>query len=223
MADVCYPRLHKAVRWASKLHKNQDRDGANALPYLTHVMEVVSNLRYVGGVTDEDMLCAAALHDVVEQSEVPFSKIESRFGTRVRGLVEEMTRREPTADETKGMNASQIWKLRSDILLAEIKKMSPDAKRLKLADRLSNVRSAKQTKIADKLDRTMKQTEEILRIIPRTVNPAMWDAIDAEMERTPAHAVVHTHEATKPLLDGHKKQRKKVSAKVKNKKEGAAL
>src|SRR4051812_48174047 len=134
MSGVCYPRLHKAVRWAFKLHKNQDRDGEGALPYITHVMEVVSNLRYVGGVMDEDLLCAAALHDVVEQSDVPFSRIESRYGVRVCSLVKELTRREPTAEETAGMSANRIWKLRSSMLLDEIAKMSPDAQQVKLAD-----------------------------------------------------------------------------------------
>lgn len=155
MADICFPRLHKAVRWACKLHKNQDRDGGNALPYITHVMDVVSHLRYVGGVVDEDLLCVAALHDVVEQSDVAFSKIEEKFGVRVCALVQELTRREPSAEETKGMSADKIWSLRSSILLAEIKKMSPDAQQVKLADRLSNVRNAVQTKIGGKLERTL--------------------------------------------------------------------
>ena len=181
MPDVSYPRLHKAVRWACKLHKNQDRDGEGALPYITHVSEVVSNLRYVGGVTDEEMLCVAALHDVVEQSEVPFDKIEGRFGKRVTALVMELTRKEPGPKQTKGKTPDQIWKLRSSMLLAEIGKMSKDAQTVKLADRLSNIRNARQTKLGAKLDRTLKQTEEILHIIPRPVNPDLWDAIKAEV------------------------------------------
>jgi (p)ppGpp synthase/HD superfamily hydrolase len=144
-------------------------------------MEVVSILRYVGGVIDEDLLCVAALHDVVEQSDVAFSKIESRFGVRVRTLVQELTRREPSEEETAGMRADKIWKLRSSILLEEIGKMSTDAQQVKLADRLSNVRNALQTKIGGKLDRTLKQTDQILRIIPRSVNQNLWDAIMQEM------------------------------------------
>jgi GTP diphosphokinase / guanosine-3',5'-bis(diphosphate) 3'-diphosphatase len=182
MVDVCFPRLHKAIRWACKLHKEQDRDGGAALPYITHVIEVVSNLRYVGGVTDEDLLCVAALHDVVEQSAAPIEKIEKRFGPRVRKLVEELTRREPGIDETQGMSADKIWKLRSSILLDEISKMSPDAQKVKLADRLSNVRNAVQTKIGGKLERTLKQTEEILKIIPRRRSPRLWNAIRAELD-----------------------------------------
>src|SRR5437868_307347 len=108
MADVCFPRLHKAVRLACKLHKNQDRDGKDPLPYITHVLEVVSNLRFEGSVADEDLLCVAALHDVVEMSNYPATRIEDKFGARVRSLVEELTRREPSPQETQGLSDAQI-------------------------------------------------------------------------------------------------------------------
>jgi len=189
MADVAFPRLHKAIRWSTKVHKNQDRDGDAPLPYITHIAEVVSNLRFVGAVKDEEMLCAAALHDVVEQSGVAFEEIEKKFGNRVRTLVEEMTRKEPTKKETKGMTPDQIWQLRSGMLLDEIKRMSKDAQQLKLADRLSNIRNAIQTKLGGKLERAVKQTEEILQIIPRTVNAGLWDAIKAELREHSATSV----------------------------------
>src|SRR5579885_3128327 len=159
MANVSYPRLHKAIRWACKLHKNQDRDGQGALPYITHVTEVVANLRYVGGVTDEDLLCAAALHDVIEQSDVSAAKIEDKFGLHVRDLVQSLTRKEPSRAQTKGMKPDAIWQMRSEMLLDEIKKMGDEAQLIKLADRLSNIRNARATKIGGKLGRTVGQTE----------------------------------------------------------------
>ncbi len=209
MADVAFPSLHKAIRWAAKLHKNQDRDGDAPLPYLTHVIEVVSNLRFVGGVRDEEMLCAAALHDVVEQSAVELKEIEKKFGARVRALVEEMTRKEPTKKETKGMSPDQIWQLRSGMLLDEIKKMSKEAQQLKLADRLSNIRNAFQTKIGGKLERTVRQTEEILQIIPRTVNSSLWDAIKAELhQNAPKGTAVIDMTVPVQRTDGKSKQHK---------------
>jgi len=182
MPEVAYPRLHKAVRWACKLHKDQDRDGEGALPYITHVMEVVSNLRYVGGIVDEDLLIVAALHDVIEQTGLAPEKIEKKFGRRVRMLVVELTREEPSAERTHGMRADKIWLMRSNILLGEIGRMSPAAQKVKLADRLSNIRNARATKIDGKLQRTIKQTEEILRLIPRRRNPGLWNAIRAELD-----------------------------------------
>ena len=182
MAEVCFPRLHKSVRWACKLHKNQDRDGRAAVPYIAHVLEVVTNLRYVGGIEDEEMLCAAALHDSIEQSGVSLKKIEDKFGIRVAKLVEEMTRSEPTEAEIAGMSEHEVWQLRSNMLLDEIRRMSPECRKIKLADRLSNLQFALRTKIAGKLERHLAQTEEILNIVPRSVNHGLWDAIRAALD-----------------------------------------
>lgn len=181
MAEVPFPRLHKAVRWASKLHKDTDRDGAAPLPYLTHPLEVLTNLRFLAGETDEEMLCAAVLHDALEDTEATGLKIEKKFGPRVRGLVESVTRREPSPEETAGKTEAQIWKLRSDMLLDEIRLMGPEAQRIKLADRLSNVEGALRSKTGEKLKRYLKQSREILGIIPRDVAPELWDAIDAKL------------------------------------------
>lgn len=174
---MCYPELHRAIKWAAKLHRGQDRDGDHPLPYLTHVLEVVSNLRFTGGVTDEEMLCAAALHDVIEQSEVEASEIEERFGRRVRDLVLEMTRTEPKPEQVAGMADEEKWQLRSELLLGDIERMSREAQQIKLADRLSNVQGALRTKIEGKLQRHLLQTKRILEIIPREVNPGLWDSI----------------------------------------------
>lgn len=156
------------------------------MPYICHVLEVVSNLRYVGGIEDEEMLCAAALHDSIEQSGVSLKKIEDKFGIQVAKLVEEMTRQEPTEAETAGMTELEIWQLRSNMLLDEVRKMSPEAQQIKLADRLSNTNQALHTKSGDKLNRHLSQTEEILKIIPPKVNPSLWDAIRSAVDRANA-------------------------------------
>ena len=166
---------------AAHLHRGQEREGGAPLPYFTHPMEVLLALRYEGGETDEDLLCAAALHDVIEESGTDLSEIESAVGRRAAGLVGELTRREPTAEETKGMTKDEIWRLRANMLLAEIREMSPDAQRVKLADRLANVREARRTKAGPKWDRYAWQTEEILKIVPRERCPGLWDGIRREL------------------------------------------
>ncbi len=172
-------RLQDAVLWAAQLHAGQWREGDGPLPYVTHPIEVMSLLRFVGGVADEDLLCAAALHDAVESGDAKLSDVKNRFGERVSGIVKEVTREEPTNEFVVGMSKDEIWQLRSDILLNEIRAMSPDAQSLKLADRLSNVRGAFQTKRGKKLKRYLEQTELILSIVKRSINPGLWDAIQS--------------------------------------------
>lgn len=173
--------LTEAITLACEAHSSEWREGDAPLPYVTHPMEVLLNLRYVGGVTDLDILIAAILHDTVECGRLNFAEIETKFGTRVRQLVEEVTREEPTSEAVEGLTKDQIWELRAEMLLNEIKKMSADAQRIKLADRLANVRDAKRTKSPRKLHRYLTQTQKILDVIPRKVNKHLWDTIGREL------------------------------------------
>src|SRR5688500_10578224 len=96
--------VEAAIEFAVKAHRGQYRDGDEPLPYITHPLDVLANLRYTGEITDKDMLCTAVLHDVVEESGVGFGEIEEQFGERVRELVQELTRVEPGPAETAGMD-----------------------------------------------------------------------------------------------------------------------
>lgn len=185
---MTYARLDKAIQWATRLHAGEERDGPNPLPYSTHPIEVMVALRRVGHVVDEDMLCAAALHDTIEDGVSSFGAIDKAFGPRVRNLVKELTRREPTTEQTKGLTKEQIWEMRAWMLLEEIGAMSPDAQAIKLADRLINVRDAQRSKTGYKLERYLWQSREIRRIIPRQVNPGLWDALDAELLTEALHS-----------------------------------
>ena len=132
---------------------------------------------------DEDLLCAAVLHDLVEETSTTILELTDSFGARVGSLVTELTRREPLPDETNGLSKAQVWSLRSKMLLDEIAQMSPDAQQVKLADRLSNLRGARLTKRGEKLERYRVQTAAILKLATRSVNRRLWDAIDEELRR----------------------------------------
>jgi (p)ppGpp synthase/HD superfamily hydrolase len=176
-----FPKLTRAISFAVQAHSGDYRDGAFGLPYVTHPVEVLTNLRYIGGVTDEDMLCVAVLHDVLEETSVSVADLEREFGSSVAALVQELTRYEPTADETAGLTKAAVYEMRSGIMLDEIRKMSEPAQAVKLADRLANIRQAKVTRTKTKQERYIKQTEKMLEIIPKRVNIALWKAISAEL------------------------------------------
>jgi (p)ppGpp synthase/HD superfamily hydrolase len=134
-------------------------------------------MRYVGLVEDEELLCAALLHDVLEESNVTEQQLSELFGASVAELVAEVTRFEP---DTTGLGEEERYELRTKIFLEEIAKMSERAHTIKLADRLSNLRQARVTRPKKKLARYIEQTKLILDLIPRGVNPALWDAVLAE-------------------------------------------
>jgi guanosine-3',5'-bis(diphosphate) 3'-pyrophosphohydrolase len=175
-------KLDEAIQTAAKLHAGQIRDGEHALPYFVHPIEVLLNLRNVGGIYDEDMLIAAVLHDTVEEAGGDLNKLEKQFGKRAAALVRELTREEPTKKETEELTREEVWQLRSSMLLEEIANMSVEAQTIKLADRLCNVREALRTRVGEKLDRYLVQTYAILETIPRELNPPLWDAVAAELK-----------------------------------------
>ncbi len=182
------PDLQEALNLAVALHKGTYRDGDDPLPYATHPVEVAALLRHVGGVRDPHLLCAAFLHDTVEDSGLTVEGIRSRFGDRVADLVGEVTRWEPSETEVAGLAKSEVWRLRADALLKEIAQMGPEAQLIKLADRLSNIRDCFRTKRGEKQHRYAWHTRRILEIIPRDRNPGLWDAIQAEVDANPVPA-----------------------------------
>jgi len=175
--------LEKAIKWARKKHDGSWRDGPSPLPYVTHPIEVLSILRYEAGVEDPDALVAAALHDVIEDTDATLDDVERKFGQGAASLVEELTRTEPTDEEVAGLSAAKVRDLRSNLLLADIAKMSKMAKVIKLCDRLSNLRNSRVTRPPDALRRYLEQTDRILEIVPRKVSPNVWDAVKALAEQ----------------------------------------
>ncbi len=120
--------LLDALQLAAERHRTQRRKGKDA-PYLNHVVEVAALLADAGGVDDVEVLQAAVLHDTLEDTETSAGEIERRFGGRVRRLVEEMT-------DPAGLPDAEQKRLQEE----HAPRLSDDAKRIKIADKVSNVR-----------------------------------------------------------------------------------
>ncbi len=169
--------LHRALKYAYRHHKKQDRDGEAPLPYLTHVVDVVNKLRYLGGETDPEVIAAAFLHDVLEETDATIEDVRERFGVRVAGFVLELTREEPADEVASVLPPDELYELRSQLLLDGISRMSPEAHRVKLADRLSNLEGARATRPEAKFRQYEAQTRRMLEIIPRSACPELWDRV----------------------------------------------
>jgi guanosine-3',5'-bis(diphosphate) 3'-pyrophosphohydrolase len=97
-------------------------------PYIVHPAEVVALVASVEHT--EEMLAAAWLHDVVEDTKIPLSLIEKEFGPVVASLVEELT------DVSKASDGNRAK--RKAIDLAHTAQASPEGKTLKLSDLIAN-------------------------------------------------------------------------------------
>ena len=104
-------------------------------PYIIHPLEVVTIL--AGLTNDEDVLCAAALHDTVEDTDTTIEEIEALFGHRVMELV-----KSETEDKRADLPPSQTWQLRKTESLEELRNTKDiQIKMLWLSDKLANMRS----------------------------------------------------------------------------------
>lgn len=171
--------LHAALAFAHQQHLGQSRDGEAALPYLHHALDVCWRARWTAGCTDEEVLSAALLHDVLEEGTAASSDIREQFGEKTASLVVELTRMEPTEAQREGLSKDEIWEMRTALLLDEIKAMSPEAQLIKLCDRLSNLTEAKATRTGKRLQRYVRQSRMILRAIPPASSPSAWAELDA--------------------------------------------
>ena len=125
-------KIKKAYDFAESLHNGQFR--ASGEPYITHpvaVAEIVASLEL-----DTDSICAALLHDTVEDCDVSIDTIKKEFGNDVALLVDGLTKlvRIPFADKEE----QQMENLRKMFMA-----MSKDVRVIfiKLCDRLHNMRT----------------------------------------------------------------------------------
>ena len=83
------PLVRSALAQARSSHAGQIRNGSGGMPYVEHPIRV-AGLLDEHGYRDE-VLAAALLHDVVEDSETTLDELREQFGAEVAGLVGALT------------------------------------------------------------------------------------------------------------------------------------
>ncbi len=123
-------RLMSAAHFAAQKHAAQRRKGEASEPYVNHVIEVAHLVSHTLSAPDPDILMAALLHDTIEDTGVTTAELAERFGDEVAALVLELTddRTLPKAE-------------RKRLQVEHAGKRSLRAQTIKLADKISNLRS----------------------------------------------------------------------------------
>ncbi|MBR4765242.1 MAG: bifunctional (p)ppGpp synthetase/guanosine-3',5'-bis(diphosphate) 3'-pyrophosphohydrolase [Clostridia bacterium] len=125
-------KFEKAVEFAVKAHSGQRRKDGGI--YILHPFEVAA---IAGSMTfDEDVLCAALLHDTVEDTDVTAEDIFENFGPDIALLVEH-----ETENKRPGVPPSESWKIRKVESLEVLRTSGTKTKILWVADKLSNMRA----------------------------------------------------------------------------------
>ena len=161
--------VRRAFDIAAERHRDQFRSSGE--PYVTHLLEVAHILADMR--LDATTLAAALLHDVIEDTEFPISRIEERFGSEVARLVEGVTkigRLNMMAPEAR--QAENVRKM----LLAMVHDVRVVL--VKLADRLHNMRTLEFLE-PEKQQRISRETMDIYGPIAHRLGMAL---IKGELE-----------------------------------------
>lgn len=161
--------IMKAYNLANDKHKNQKRGSGE--PYIIHPLNVAYILASIG--LDDNTICAALLHDVVEDTDVTNEDLKDIFGTEVAEMVAGVTKLSSIQFAT--VEEKQVENYRRMFLA-----MGKDIRviLIKLADRLHNMRTLKYLK----RDRQIANAKETLELYAPLANRLGLYSIKAELE-----------------------------------------
>jgi GTP diphosphokinase / guanosine-3',5'-bis(diphosphate) 3'-diphosphatase len=168
------PILLMAIDFAAMRHLKQVRKHADWVPYIIHPFRVAILLWEDAEVRSEDMIMAALLHDLLEDTQTVREELGSLFGKKVLVLVDLLT------------ESTEVS------LLDQVKEMSKEAKMIKLADRTHNLRDLldhppKEWK-ADKVEKFILKSRQLLEAL---------QGVHPQLEKTYAGALESLEKANK--------------------------
>lgn len=160
--------IERAYRTAEHYHRGQTRKSGD--PYITHPLAVATILAELG--MTEPTLCAALLHDTVEDTSYTLEQLTADFGETIAALVDGVTK----LDKVQYGASAKAETVRKMVIA-----MSRDIRVLviKLADRLHNMRTLGFLR-PDKQNRIARETLEIYAPLAHRLgmNAIKWELED---------------------------------------------
>lgn len=119
--------IDEAIEFATKAHAGQFRKGTKR-PYIVHPVEVADIVATM--TQDEEIICAAVLHDTIEDCKgITEGLLKERFGERVASMV-----------ALESEDKSKSWEERKGATILRLKTAPRPVQMIGLADKLSNMR-----------------------------------------------------------------------------------
>lgn len=187
-APASIPLLLRALEFAAHKHRDQRRKGRHAMPYINHPIQV-ARLLADAGVDDAALLCAAVLHDTVEDTETTEAELIAEFGEDIAGLVAEVT-------DDKALPKHE----RKQRQIEHAPELSARAALLKLSDKTNNVRDLSRDPpdgwAPERLEQYISWAEQV--VAPLRGRNEKLDAAFDEAVRNARVAVTEGRAATSP-------------------------
>ena len=121
--------ITQARNFAKRKHLGQLRKNGKTTTF-SHLKDVVRNLKKMK-VIDEEIICAAWLHDTIEDTDTDYDSIKDRFGKNVAEIVVSVTKDNRLPKKQREIKYQK-----------DLKASSAKAKLVKIADILANVNDA---------------------------------------------------------------------------------
>lgn len=122
--------LLRALAFAAHKHRKCRRKNVDASPYINHPISLANILCNEGYVTDVNVICGALLHDTVEDTDATEAELVEEFGRDIADIVMQVTDDKTIRDKQR----------RKELQVEHAAHISPAAKLVKLADKISNLR-----------------------------------------------------------------------------------
>ena len=119
--------LFKALAFSAEKHITQKRKDIDKSPYINHPI-ALANILAQRWVIDENVLCAAILHDTIEDTETTADELRKHFGEKITSIVLEVS-------DDKSLEKE----VRKQLQIDHAASLSKEAKLVKLADKIANI------------------------------------------------------------------------------------
>ena len=170
-------KILEALQFAAFKHRDQRRKDHAASPYINHPIALARILWHEGGVHDPGVICAALLHDTIEDTQTTPEELRDAFGARITRIVLEVTDDKllPKAERKRRQ-------------IEHAPHLSRGAKLVKLADKICNLRDVAASPPPTWSLRRRRQYFDWARKVVagvRGVNRKLEDAFDAAFDDRP--------------------------------------
>jgi GTP diphosphokinase / guanosine-3',5'-bis(diphosphate) 3'-diphosphatase len=159
----------ESLKFASERHASQRRKGCDQVPYINHLIKVAEILYSIGGENDFELLSAAILHDILEDTPTTEFELKEKFGERIAGLVAEVS-------DDMGLT----YEDRKRFQIKKAFSISNDAKKIKIADKISNIQDVLSLSLTWSNRRKRQYVDWSMQVIGncRGVNAKLENAFD---------------------------------------------
>jgi guanosine-3',5'-bis(diphosphate) 3'-pyrophosphohydrolase len=166
-----------ASAFAAHKHRDQRRKGKDASPYINHPIAVANVLANEAAITDATTLAAALLHDTIEDTDTTVEELEGEFGLEIAAVVLEVT------DDKKLPK-----QVRKRLQIEHAATLSRNAKLVKLADKICNLRDMSRSPPVDwPIERRAEYFAWAKNVVDqiRGVSPVLESLFDDAFARRP--------------------------------------